>query len=540
MHAHVYRFGDSNRASPVFKDLQWTVHEGESWAIISAGRGNQKTTLLQMLLGHLRISPSPPTGLFPFLSAPSSGTEDAPWRDPSAHISIVSFAHRPRSSGGEFYDYTARYGAVREEDRVTLRQSIFPNTNGELDGVSANVFSELSSRMDLQRLLDLPLVALSNGQTRRARILKALLSKPELLLLDEPLTGLDVDHRSKLLSLLHALHTSRSPRIIMALRAQDPVPDWITHVAFVEDAVFTTGPKDSVLSEKPHTTYTSQSVPARRASINNGGSILIDMQNVSVAYHERQVLKNITWTIRAGDRVHLQGANGSGKTTLLSLLTGDHPQSYTQFPTAAQPDRALTLFGRKRRHIPTPELATLIGAVSPEIANAFPRRANTTVWDAVGTGFDGGFMSAGAGGVGIGLKGGLTPDESAWRVARVWEVLRAMGPHTWTQHSPSEAEAQAAAEAFSKRAFVDLTPGEISMVLLMRALVGRPPLLLLDEVWSGMDDGMVAAARAYLRGEGVQAEQAVVVISHWAEEVPWGEDDGLKRFRLENGAGREV
>ena len=46
--AHVYRFGDSNRASPVFKDLQWTVHEGESWAIISAGRGGQKTTLLQV------------------------------------------------------------------------------------------------------------------------------------------------------------------------------------------------------------------------------------------------------------------------------------------------------------------------------------------------------------------------------------------------------------------------------------------------------------------------------------------------------------
>lgn len=148
-----------------------------------------------MLLGHLRISPSPPAGIFPFLAAPSSVSvpEPTPWRDPSSCISIVSFAHRPRSSGGEFYDYTARYGAVREEDRVTLRQSMFPETGAELSGTSSEskIFSELSERMDLQQLLDLPLVALSNGQTRRARVLKALLSKPELLLLDEPLSECD-------------------------------------------------------------------------------------------------------------------------------------------------------------------------------------------------------------------------------------------------------------------------------------------------------------------------------------------------------------
>jgi ABC-type molybdenum transport system ATPase subunit/photorepair protein PhrA len=61
--------------------------------------------------------------------------------------------------------------------------------------------------------------------------------------------------------------------------------------------------------------------------------------------------------------------------------------------------------------------------------------------------------------------------------------------------------------------------------------------LLLDEVWSGMDDGMIRAARAYLRADGVGEEQAVVVISHWEDEVPWGVEDGVKRFRLEGGEG---
>jgi ABC-type molybdate transport system ATPase subunit len=140
-----------------------------------------------MLLGRLRIYPSPSTGIFPFLSPRSLGQ----WQDPSSYVSMVSFSHRQRSSGGAFYDYTARYGAVREEDRVTLRQTMFPDT-AENTPNSENNFDDLAERLGLKALLDLPLVALSNGQTRRARILKALLCKPELLLLDEPLSESDL------------------------------------------------------------------------------------------------------------------------------------------------------------------------------------------------------------------------------------------------------------------------------------------------------------------------------------------------------------
>jgi hypothetical protein len=52
-----------------------------------------------------------------------------------------------------------------------------------------------------------------------------------------------------------------------------------------------------------------------------------------------------------------------------------------------------------------------------------------------------------------------------------------------------------------------------------------------------MDEGMVAAAQAYLRGDGIGEEQAVVVVSHWKDEVPWGVGDGVKKFRLEGGEG---
>jgi len=137
-----------------------------------------------MLLGHLRISPPPLGGLFPFLSPPLLG----PWGDPSTCISMVSFAHRPRSSGTSYYDHTARYGALREEDRVTLRQNMFPDTAGDTSH-AINGFDDLVEQLELKTLLDMPLIVLSNGQMRRARILKALLAKLELLLLDEPLSG---------------------------------------------------------------------------------------------------------------------------------------------------------------------------------------------------------------------------------------------------------------------------------------------------------------------------------------------------------------
>jgi energy-coupling factor transporter ATP-binding protein EcfA2 len=69
------------------------------------------------------------------------------------------------------------------EDRVTLRDSLTPS-----GGTIPSLFETLTVQMNLTSLLDLPLLALSNGQTRRARIVKAILDKPELLLLDEPLS----------------------------------------------------------------------------------------------------------------------------------------------------------------------------------------------------------------------------------------------------------------------------------------------------------------------------------------------------------------
>lgn len=159
----------------------------------------------------------------------------------------------------------------------------------------------------------------------------------------------------------------------------------------------------------------------------------------------------------------------------------------------------------------------------------------------------------------------LSSDEERWRKDRVKEVVRTLGPLAWRA---AEAELSAGnsdenarnqtrtlrglgetdelvdeEQVFLATPFAYLSPGSQSLVLLMRALVSRPPLLLLDEPWAGMSAPMLHAARRYLTRSsteeeigGLQEEQAVVLVTHWEGEVPWAREEG-RRFRLEDGGG---
>lgn len=269
-------------------------------------------------------------------------------------------------------------------------------------------------------------------------------------------------------------------------------------------------------------------------------------------------MSQISWQIHEGDRWQLKGANGSGKTTLLSLITGDHPQSYTQkhlLLPSTNADGALKLQHRKR--IPTASLRSSIGIVSPELFDAFPRKEpGMTVWDAVQTGFGGGFVPARVGVGRVHVDTWESPDAEKlreWRTRRCWEVLEALGPLAWdpaadnepsppSSHEPGTCIARRSiTREFASRLFPSLSQGEQRLVLLMRALVGRPPLVILDEVWAGMDEKMIEAVKYYFNSsEAFTDDQAVVVVTHWEDEVPWTKEQGLKTFKLEKGSGGVV
>ncbi|PPQ85672.1 hypothetical protein CVT25_002139, partial [Psilocybe cyanescens] len=400
--SNIFAFGSpSQTRNPLISRINWHVEEGQAWAVVSGTGGGGKGLIFKAstLLGHTRLAPATPDiqgqwanagGLYPFLSATSG--------DPYSRISYVSFRQRTGGESGAFFDYTARYGAMREEeDKITLRETLSASAGTD----KHPLFDLLTEKIRLKSLLDLPMITLSNGQTRRARVVKAILDQPEILLLDEPLTGLDPPSRKALTETLHHLHIQCAPRIIIGLRKGEEIPSWITHLLDIDGrSARTRAASDAVSHPSAAPNITTKPVSKADALTGKSASLLVDMKGVNITYGDRKVLKDINWQIRQGERWHLQGPNGSGKTTLLALLTGDHPQSYTQShlllptisPSNTTSQSGIPTIGPRKR-TPTAHLRQLIGVVSPEMFDAFPRRhPGMSVWEALTTGFDGGFV----------------------------------------------------------------------------------------------------------------------------------------------------
>ncbi|KAJ9109558.1 hypothetical protein QFC20_003304 [Naganishia adeliensis] len=518
----------TSTAAPLLRFVNGlTIPSDGDYGLAIVGEGEGRRRLIQTLLSKHRFHPQPPApGVFPYTyqwSQQASTATSEPGRPPS--IRHLTFS-KP-SPTGEFTDFTARYGALQEEDKDTLlqffRESLYPSP-------AEDAIAAVSATLGIQHLLSLPVVALSSGQTRRSRIAAGLLARPRMLILEDPFAGLDVQSRAQIADMLGAVNGGSAKllqgaardamRLVLSLRGTGAVgmPAYVTHVARVTGGEVETLSKeeyaDQVGEDKHHV------VPDLGASAKQTGKStvpVVDAQNVSIAYGEKQILDDVSWRILPGDRWHLQGSNGSGKTTLLSLILGHHPRSFSL------PAERLTLFSKPRRSTATPTLKRMIGHASPEIFAAFPRGMGLSAGEVVGTGYEGVFA-----------RRRMSDDQRA----RIMRLLDPFKDLLAVKQRNGAAASDTTVEKIYNTEFSHFPPSQQALLLFLRAIVVRPPLLILDEASQGMDEESWARCRTLLEAEWAEMRgnepQAVVVVSHWEEEVPWESGQG-QVLRLHEG-----
>jgi molybdate transport system ATP-binding protein len=303
----------------------------------------------------------------------------------------------------------------------------------------------------------------------------------------DTVVGLDVSSRKRLSTLLSNLAQTASPRILLALREQDHIPSFVTHLLHLNHSneILHNGPKPATMTTSSETTPTDivlSEIKSRNIRPSES-PILADLRNINISYWGKPVLRTVNWTIREGDHWLLLGPNGSGKTTLLSLLTGDNPKSFSQ---------DITLFGRRRGTGETIfDIQAKIGHVSPELHYHFP--AHRTVKDAILSGFNGTFAP---------------PDQLLSKEHKQYDGLIGFFEDVLPK-------------GLHHSRFRELSTSHQRLVLLLRAFVKRPPLLILDEPYQGMDETMIKRAREYLETQ-IDDKQAVVMVTHFVGEEATG------------------
>jgi molybdate transport system ATP-binding protein len=464
----------------VFDGLSWTVREDETWAIVGPV-GSGKTALTDVLTGRLRVEAG--TLEWPLVGRLRAAGRPIAW--PAEIVGRVGFKEESHLfSYGRHY-YQQRFNFIEPADDLTLDEFLRSGTLA-----TDETIIRVMARLGLADLRSLSFIKLSNGQTRRARIARALLSHPEILIVDEPFVGLDADGRREVRSLLQKLAADGTRLILIA--SPDAIPDGVSHVLeLTERRVTFRGPRPE-FQPQGHAIIQSLAHSAIRHAAPT--EPVVELRNVNVTYGRTQILRDVSWTARTGERWAVLGPNGSGKTTLLSLICGDHPQAYAN---------DVSVFGRRRGSGESIwDVKQRIGLVSPEMHLYFSEPL--TAERAAATGF-----------FDVLVARPTTPEQDA----AVRELFAYFGIADLAQ-----------------RPFGRLSAGQQRIVLLIRSLVKDPPLLILDEPFQMLDMVTADKARNWI-DQKLAANRTVLFVTHNEAELP---RTVTRRLRLSRGTVVEV
>ena len=331
---------------------------------------------------------------------------------------------------------------------------------------------QLYRLFNMEDFLDKYIITLSSGELRKFQLTKTLFANPSLLIMDNPFIGLDAETRDQLKELLQMLARERDMDIMLVIAKTDDIPEYADEV--VEQSSLEPAP-EHVLSEEKRAAILALPYHDNDYDCQH----VIDMHDVTIKYGSRTILNKIEWTVKNGERWALTGQNGSGKSTLLSLVCADNPQSYAC---------DITLFDRPRGSGESIwDIKKHIGYVSPEMHRSYKR--NLPAIRIVASGL----MDS------IGLY--AIPKAEDYAKCRWWLDIFGIGE-------------------LADRPFLTLSSGEQRLVLLARAFVKDPQLLILDEPLHGLDLWNRRLAKDVIETFCQRRNKTMIMVTHYQTELP--------------------
>ena len=325
----------------------------------------------------------------------------------------------------------------------------------------------LYRQFGLEALMDKYIITLSSGELRKFQLAKTLLAQPSILIIDNPFIGLDSETRQQLRDLLQTLAEEQDLEIWLVVSRREDIPEYVDEVIEMEEKQRQEEPEALALP----TTSDTYARDERRE--------VIRCNHVSIRYGERTILRDLDWTVCQGEHWSLSGQNGSGKSTLLSLVCADNPQSYAcDIELFGQPRGSGESIWDIKRHI---------GYVSPEMHRSYQR--NLPALRIVASGLKDS----------VGLY--VRPTEEEKETCRRWMRVFGIGH-------------------LADRSFLQMSSGEQRLVLLARAFVKSPSLLILDEPLHGLDSRNRQLVRNVIEEYCRQPDKTLIFVTHYQEDLP--------------------
>ncbi|MDD6317255.1 MAG: molybdate ABC transporter ATP-binding protein ModF [Succinatimonas hippei] len=452
----------------------------EDLIVLIGGNGSGKTSIARALSGDLKII---------------SGTAPVNY-----HPVLVSFEKQMKLFEDDYN--------MRNSDATTAKEEIGLTPADLLKDADQTIRDEVIEGMNLKALMDKPLRQLSGGEGRKALLAQALCSKPNLLVLDTPFDALDVQTRKALLELIDKVHTLYKTPVVLIVNRPSEIPSSLTKMGIIQKLAITKISSREEIEQDPDAKallgfadipdVKVPKTPAKFAQKPFTSGPIVQLRNIHVEY-QRVIFDHFNFTVNRGEHWHIMGPNGAGKSTLLSLITGDNPLVYAN---------DVTVFGYKRGSGESIwDIKKCYGYVSGSLHLDY--RVSAPAINVVLSGF---YDS-------IGLYNHPGDDEIA--CARAWLATAGLSDR---EHM----------------SFRQLSFGQQRMLLIIRALVKTPLLLILDEPLQGLDGFARAQVKAYISYIMKNGETSVLFVSHHDEDIPEGFTNRLSFIKSEKGDGYDI